>query len=78
VVGSLLGFVAFNWLLGHVPAAKVGTYAYVNPVVAVSLGWLEGEPVAPTLLAGVAVILVGVYLVRTDNRPVREALPATE
>ncbi|HEV8061845.1 MAG TPA: EamA family transporter, partial [Gemmataceae bacterium] len=35
VVGSLIGFVAFNWLLGHVSATAVGTYAYVNPVVAI-------------------------------------------
>ena len=44
IVGSLAGFVAFNWLLGHVSAAKVGTYAYVNPLVAVLIGWYFGEP----------------------------------
>jgi drug/metabolite transporter (DMT)-like permease len=67
VVGSLLGFVAYNWLLGHVAAAKVGTYAYVNPVIAILLGWLTGEALTATLLAGIAVILAGVYLVR-DQR----------
>jgi drug/metabolite transporter (DMT)-like permease len=67
VVGSLLGFVAYNWLLGHVPAAKVGTYAYVNPVIALALGWLTGEALTPTLLAGIAVILLGVYLVRATR-----------
>ncbi len=64
VVGSLLGFVAYNWLLGHVPAAQVGTYAYVNPAIALLLGWLTGETVTPALLMGILVILFGVYLVR--------------
>ena len=40
VFGSLTAFVTFQWLLEHVAATKVGTYAYVNPVVAVFLGWL--------------------------------------
>ena len=69
VVGSLCGFVAYNWLLGHVAAAKVGTYAYVNPAVAVLIGWAAGEPITGGLLAGIGVILAGVYLVRADHRP---------
>jgi drug/metabolite transporter (DMT)-like permease len=69
VFGSLLGFVAFNWLLGHIPVAKVGTYAYVNPVIAVFIGWCAGEVVRAWTLAGIAVILVGVYLVRGDRAP---------
>ena len=40
VVGSLVGFVAYNWLLGPASAALTGTYAYVNPVVALLVGWL--------------------------------------
>ena len=72
VFGSLLGFVAFNWLLGHVPTAKVGTYAYVNPVIAVFIGWCAGESVNAWILAGIAVILVGVYLVRGDHAPSKE------
>jgi drug/metabolite transporter (DMT)-like permease len=72
-VGSLTGFVAFNWLLGHVSAAKVGTYAYVNPIIAVFIGWLMSETdIHAWLLAGVAVILVGVYLVRGDHVPSEE------
>ncbi len=68
IVGSLTGFVAFNWLLGHVSAAKVGTYAYVNPIVAVFIGWVMSEtPVTAALLTGIAVVLVGVYLVRSDH-----------
>jgi drug/metabolite transporter (DMT)-like permease len=68
IVGSLGGFVAFNWLLGHVSAAKVGTYAYVNPLVAVLIGWLMGEEVSWGLWAGMAIILFGVFLVRGGER----------
>jgi drug/metabolite transporter (DMT)-like permease len=73
IVGSLTGFVAFNWLLGHVSAAKVGTYAYVNPIIAVFIGWLMKETqIHNWLLAGIAVILTGVYLVRGDHVPSEE------
>jgi drug/metabolite transporter (DMT)-like permease len=73
VVGSLMGFVTFNWLLGHVSVAKVGTYAYVNPIIAVFVGWCAGETIVDAmLLAGIAVILVGVYLVRSDHAPSKE------
>jgi drug/metabolite transporter (DMT)-like permease len=67
--GSLVGFVAYNWLLGHVSAAKVGTYAYVNPVLAVLVGWAAGEEMTATLAAGIGVILFGVFLVRGGERP---------
>jgi drug/metabolite transporter (DMT)-like permease len=65
VFGSLVGFVAYIWLLGHVSAAMAGTYAYVNPLIAVLAGWLlNDEPVTAWLLGGMVVILVGVTLVR--------------
>jgi drug/metabolite transporter (DMT)-like permease len=65
VVGSLVGFVAYNWLLGHVSPALVGTYAYVNPVVAILVGWLiGGETLSLWILGGVAIVLSGVALVR--------------
>jgi drug/metabolite transporter (DMT)-like permease len=68
VVGSLIGFVAYSWLLGHVPAAQAGTYAYVNPVVAILIGWLlGGEEIGPPILAGMAIILTGVFLVRSGG-----------
>lgn len=68
-VGSLIGFVAFNWLLGHVSAALVGTYAYVNPLVAILVGWLlGGEDLSAVLIGGMVVILVGVSLVRGGVR----------
>ena len=65
VVGSIVGFIAFNWLLGHASAALTGTYAYVNPVIALLVGWLiANETPTPAIVTGVAVILVGVALVR--------------
>ncbi len=67
--GSLLGFVAYVWLLGHVPAAQAGTYAYVNPVVAILIGWLlAGEALTLAVVGAVAVILTGVALVRSAGR----------
>jgi drug/metabolite transporter (DMT)-like permease len=69
VVGSLLGFVAFNWLLAHVSASHVGTYAYVNPAIAVVLGVLDGEALTAWLLSGIVVILIGVALVRAGHTP---------
>jgi drug/metabolite transporter (DMT)-like permease len=74
LIGSLAGFVAFNWLLGHVAAAKVGTYAYVNPVIAIFVGGGAGEPITVGLLAGICVILAGVFLVRGGERPTRVAI----
>ena len=63
--GSLIAFVTFQWLLQHVAATKVGTYAYVNPLVAVLLGaWWREEPLTPELFGGMAIILVAVFLVR--------------
>ena len=64
--GSILAFSAYGWLLRVAPTSLVATYAFVNPVVAVLLGWaLLGEPVdARTLTAG-AVIVAGVALIVT-------------
>ncbi len=80
VVGSLVGFVSYNWLLGHVTAAQASTYAYVNPAVAVLVGWADGEDMTPWLLAGIGVILAGVALVRggAGPRPAESKAPATE
>lgn len=73
IVGSLVGFIAYNYLLTHVSAAKVGTHSYVNPVVAVVIGCLSGEEFSLWLGLSIAVILGGVALVRkgeTAGRPV--------
>jgi drug/metabolite transporter (DMT)-like permease len=67
--GSLLAFTAFVWVAGHAPLSLVATYAYVNPVVAVLLGWLfRGESLTLSLLVGAAVVVVGVALVVSAER----------
>jgi drug/metabolite transporter (DMT)-like permease len=67
VFGSLVGFTAYIWLLGVTTIAKVGTYAYVNPIVAVFLGWaILDEPVTSRTLIAALVILVGVALVNIE------------
>jgi drug/metabolite transporter (DMT)-like permease len=64
--GSLIGYSAFIYLLEHVPVAKVSSYAYVNPVVAVLLGiFLLQERPEPAEFAGMAGILVAVFLMTT-------------
>jgi drug/metabolite transporter (DMT)-like permease len=75
ILGSLVGFSAYIWLLKVAPTHLVGTYAYVNPVVAVLLGslWL-GEPITPTILIGGAAIVVAVALI-VSAKPVPEGRP---
>ena len=66
IFGSWVGYTAYIWLLKHVPTPKVATYAYVNPLVAVFLGWmLHNERLDAFTLAGAAVIVAGVALVTT-------------
>lgn len=68
VFGSWVGYTAYIWLLKHVPTPKVSTYAYVNPVVAVFLGWLVlHEQFDGYMLAGTIVIVAGVALVTTST-----------
>jgi drug/metabolite transporter (DMT)-like permease len=75
VLGSLVGFSAYIWLLKVAPTQLVGTYAYVNPVVAVLLGtlWL-GEPITLNTLVGGAAIVVAVALI-VSPRPLGETRP---
>lgn len=69
LVGSLVGFTSFVWLLGNAPISLVSTYAYVNPAVAVALGALVlSEPVTLQILGGGLVILIGVALVISTER----------
>jgi drug/metabolite transporter (DMT)-like permease len=64
VAGSLLGFSAYIFLLGATTPARVSTYAYVNPLVAVFLGWLlAGEAVTPRTLVAAVVIVAAVALI---------------
>lgn len=66
VFGSWVGYTAYIWLLKHVPSPKVATYAYVNPLVAVFLGWLVlHERLDAYIVAGTVIIIAGVALVTT-------------
>jgi drug/metabolite transporter (DMT)-like permease len=64
VPGSIVAYTAFTWLLRNAPITTVSTYAYVNPVVAVTAGWaLLGERVTPQMAIGGAVVVGSVALV---------------
>jgi drug/metabolite transporter (DMT)-like permease len=69
VFGSLLAFTAFVWLLAHMPATRVASHAYVNPIVAVALGYFAaGEPVTTRTLAGTALVLISVFMILRKDR----------
>jgi drug/metabolite transporter (DMT)-like permease len=69
VFGSIIAFTAYLWLLHHESPTKVGTYAYVNPVVAVALGYFfGGEAVGPRTLLGTLLVLVSVVLITTTSK----------
>jgi drug/metabolite transporter (DMT)-like permease len=77
IVGSLVAFTAYIWVLGQLPVSTVTTYAYVNPVLAVILGAvLLAEPVGVTVLLGGAVIVVAVAVVVTAEGRRRRSLRA--
>ncbi len=64
LMGSIVGFTAFAYITAHMSSSKVGTYAYVNPIVAVLLGWLVlDEGVSPRMLVGGGVTLAGLWMV---------------
>jgi drug/metabolite transporter (DMT)-like permease len=74
VFGSCLAYAAYVWLLHEVSPTALGTYAYVNPVVAVALGsWLLSESLSSTQMAGMLVVLLGVLLVSLPARPANAA-----
>ncbi|MEU2182775.1 EamA family transporter [Streptomyces thermolilacinus] len=79
VFGSLIAFTAYAWLLQSAPISLVATYAYVNPVVAVFLGWLVlDEALTWPIALGGAIVVAGVWLiVRAERRPAPAATPAT-
>ena len=79
VFGSIIGYTAYLWLLRRVEPAKVGTNFYVNPIVAVFMGWLVlGEAVTPWMLGAAAVILVGVAVINTARAGGKGAEGKTE
>lgn len=79
VFGSLIGFTAYMWLLRVAPPARVATYAYVNPVVAVFLGWLVlSEPISARTVLAAAIIVGAVALIVTARSPKPREKPARE
>jgi drug/metabolite transporter (DMT)-like permease len=78
VAGSLVAFIAFSWLMTVKPAAVVGTYAYVNPVIAVLLGWLmANERITILQIAGMCIILLSAFLVNSPGYMANDTKPAT-
>ncbi len=79
VAGSIVGFTAYVWLIHHESPTKVGTYAYVNPVVAVIVGYfLGGETVGPRTLLGTLLVLVSVIVITTTRARKPAAAPLAE
>ncbi len=70
VAGSILAFTAYVWLIHHESPTKVGTYAYVNPVVAVLLGYfLGGEALGPRTIFGTLFVVISVVVITTARAP---------
>jgi drug/metabolite transporter (DMT)-like permease len=77
IAGSIVGFTAYIWLLHYESPTKVGTYAYVNPVVAVAVGYFIGkEAIGPRTLLGTFLILISVVTITTT--PKKQNLPADQ
>jgi drug/metabolite transporter (DMT)-like permease len=81
VAGSIVGFTAYVWLLHYESPTKVGTYAYVNPIVAVFVGYfLGGEALSARTMVGTACVLIGVLVITTlgaKKTPGRDPGPGT-
>ena len=72
VFGAVVAFTAFSWLLKNASPATVSTYAYVNPAIAVFLGWaLAGESLTGLMFAGAGVVIVSVALITANNKAKR-------
>ncbi len=70
VAGSIMGFTAYVWLIHHESPTKVGTYAYVNPVVAVLVGYfLGGEALGTRTILGTLLVLISVVVITTTRKP---------
>ena len=70
LIGSLVGFSAYAWLLKATTPARASTYAYVNPVIAVFLGWaLGGETLTGRMLVAAGIIVLGVVIITTRRAP---------
>ena len=76
VFGALIAYTAYNWLLQNASPSAVSTYAYINPAIAVILGWsIAGETLTGQMLLGAAIIVASVALITTSKRTKK---PVTE
>ncbi|MEA2461031.1 MAG: hypothetical protein QOH90_1208, partial [Actinomycetota bacterium] len=76
VAGSWLAFTAYVWLLQNAPISKVATYAYVNPAVAIFLGWaILSEAITPVILLGAAIIVTSVAVIVRREAPSADKPP---
>jgi drug/metabolite transporter (DMT)-like permease len=74
VIGSVIAYSAYLWLVGNAPVALTSTYAYVNPVIAVILGALVlSEPISLPMVLGASTVILGVILVITAESKVKRA-----
>jgi drug/metabolite transporter (DMT)-like permease len=79
VAGSIAAFTAYSWLLKATAPAQAATYAYVNPVVAVFLGWaIAGEPLTARALAAMTMIVLAVIVITTARPRVQKLLNDAE
>ena len=79
IAGSIVGFTAYVWLIHHESPTKVGTYAYVNPVVAVVIGYFfGGESIGLRTILGTAFVIVSVVVITTARATKPDATLATE
>jgi drug/metabolite transporter (DMT)-like permease len=79
IAGSIIGFTAYVWLLHHESPTKVGTYAYVNPVVAVLVGYfLAGEALGLRTILGTLFVLISVVVITTTSAKRAVAAPLAE
>jgi drug/metabolite transporter (DMT)-like permease len=79
VAGSIIAFTAYVWLIHHESPTKVGTYAYVNPVVAVVIGYfLGGEALGKRTVLGTFLILLSVVVITTTPKRTKSARPIQE
>jgi drug/metabolite transporter (DMT)-like permease len=70
IFGAIVAYGAYLYLVRVATPARVATYAYVNPVVALLLGWaVAGEPIGPRTLVGAAIVLASVMLISLSRKP---------
>lgn len=79
VIGSLIGYGCYIYAVAHLPISFVSTYAYINPLIALFLGWLIlDESITLPIILGAAVILAGVALVKKGSTPIKLSLRGTD